>query len=105
MHISSIAPPEKWIVILSFMRDKLTREVTELWNNFGNIYLYQMEGDRAATLEEMEHFFTKANSLDSADKLLSNQFKSELVIFSGSFYFYSVVSNWMGAIASADQIK
>lgn len=104
-HLSNVAPPAKWNVLLSFMRDKLNYEVAELWNNFDNIYIYQMEGERAATVDEMSSFFPTASVLDSPIKLLTNQFKSELVIFSGSFYFYSVVSNWMGAIASADQIK
>lgn len=105
LHLSGLAPPGKWTVILSFMKDKLTREVAELWNNFDKIYLYQMEGERAARLHEMKYFFPMASALNSPKKLLSNHFKSELVIFSGSFYFYGVVSNWMGAIASADQIK
>ncbi|MDZ7719375.1 MAG: folylpolyglutamate synthase/dihydrofolate synthase family protein [Balneolaceae bacterium] len=105
MHLAEIAPPENWIVILSFMNDKLSTEVAELWNKFGNIYLYAMEGERAAALDEMKSYFPSANVLDSPDKLQSNQFQSELVIFSGSFYFYSVVSNWMGSIASADQIN
>lgn len=104
-HLSNVAQTAKWNVLLSFMRDKLTYEVAELWNNFDNIYIYQMEGERAATVDEMSSFFPTASVLDSPVKSLTNQFKSELVIFSGSFYFYSVVSNWMGAIASADQIK
>jgi dihydrofolate synthase/folylpolyglutamate synthase len=104
-HLISIAPARKWTVVLSFMRDKLSSEIAELWSKFDHLYLYEMEGARAATFDEMKIFFPTAKAIEFPDKIISNQFKSELVIFSGSFYFYSVVSNWMGAIASADQLN
>lgn len=104
-HLKNLSAPENWTVILSFMKDKLTPEVAEFWNNFSTIYLYQMEGERSATLEDMKSFFPTAHTLNSPEQLQSDHFKSELVIFSGSFYFYGIVSNWMGAIASADQLN
>lgn len=104
-HLSSLESPIKWTVVLSFMKDKLTPEVAKLWNNFSTIYLYPMKGERAASLKEMKAYFPTAKTMESPDQLQSDQFKSELVIFSGSFYFYSIVSNWMGAIASADQLN
>jgi len=64
-----------------------------------------MDGERAATIDEMFTYFPSAKVFNPSSQLISNQFKSELVIFSGSFYFYSIVSNWMGAIASADQLN
>lgn len=104
-HLISIAPARKWTVVLSFMRDKLSSEIAELWSKFDHLYLYEMEGERAASYDEMKTFFPTAKMIEFPDQIISNQFKSELVIFSGSFYFYSVVSNWMGAIASADQLN
>lgn len=102
-HLLSLAPSTRWSVVLSFMGDKLNARVAELWNLFPNIYLYEMEGDRAASVDEMKKFFPTAKVVENHRFLEADQFKSELVIFSGSFYFYSIVSNWMGAIASADQ--
>ncbi|MCG2588695.1 bifunctional folylpolyglutamate synthase/dihydrofolate synthase [Rhodohalobacter sulfatireducens] len=104
-HLISMAPASEWRVVLSFMRDKLSSEIAELWSKFDHLYLYEMEGERAATFDEMKTFFPTAKTIEFPDQIISNQFKSELVIFSGSFYFYSVVSNWMGAIASADHLN
>lgn len=104
-HLSTIAPFNQWTVVLSFMKDKLTPAIAELWNHFDNIYIYQMEGERAAAIDEMRLFFPAAQTFKSPEQLQTDQFKSELVIFSGSFYFYSIISNWMGAIASADQLN
>jgi len=104
-HLISIAPARQWTVVLSFMRDKLSSEIAELWSKFDHLYLYEMEGERAGTFDEMKTFFPTAKTIEFPDQIISNQFKSELVIFSGSFYFYSIVSNWMGAIASADQLN
>ncbi|MDX1640546.1 MAG: Mur ligase family protein [Balneolaceae bacterium] len=102
-HLLELAPANRWSVVLSFMGDKLNTKIAELWNKFPNIYLYKMEGARAATMENMRRYFPAARVIENHRFLQSNQFKSELVIFSGSFYFYNIVSTWMGAIASADQ--
>lgn len=101
-HLLSMAPAGNWSVVLSFMGDKLNQKIADIWNKFPNIYIYEMEGSRAASIKEMKEYFPAARVIRNSTFLQSNQFKSELVIFSGSFYFYSVVSNWMGAIASAD---
>lgn len=102
-HLQELAPSNRWSVVLSFMGDKLNRNIAGLWNKFPNIYLYEMEGKRSATLETMKSYFPSARVIQNHHFLMSDHFKSELVIFSGSFYFYNIVSNWMGAIASADQ--
>ncbi|WP_234572131.1 bifunctional folylpolyglutamate synthase/dihydrofolate synthase [Rhodohalobacter sp. 614A] len=102
-HLLELAPANRWSVVLSFMGDKLNAKIAELWNNFPNIYLYEMEGQRSATIETMKSYFPSARVIQNHNFLHSDHFKSELVIFSGSFYFYNIVSNWMGAIASADQ--
>jgi dihydrofolate synthase / folylpolyglutamate synthase len=100
-HLKSVALPEEWTVVLTFMRDKLTEEMASIWRDFNNIYLYEMTSERAATIDEMKHFFPKAKQISSLKKVKSNQFKTELVIFSGSFYFYNEVSKWLGATSAA----
>ncbi len=102
-HLEEIAPASRWTVVLSFMKDKLNSESTALWRNFPKIFIYKMEGPRAANIEQMKKYFPNARRIKNIRDLYTDQFKSELVIFSGSFYFYNVVSNWMGTIASADQ--
>ncbi|MEX0647779.1 MAG: Mur ligase family protein [Balneolaceae bacterium] len=97
------APEQEWKVVLSFMKDKLNSGLTAIWDKYPDVRLYEMEGDRAASYHEMKQFFPKATQIDD-DEILkwkdSDQLKSELVIFSGSFYFYEKVRRWMGTIAT-----
>jgi dihydrofolate synthase/folylpolyglutamate synthase len=106
-QMNSIAPPEEWYVVLSFMKDKLTEEVSELWRSFPNIYLYAMSRERAAEAEWMKFIFKKGVVLQNRNMAIEKlrSLETELVIFSGSFYFYSVVKNWMGTLDSADQFN
>ena len=55
----------------------------------------------------MKKKFNDAEVLDSDETAVNllSAVQSELVIFSGSFYFYNVVKNWMGTLASADQFN
>lgn len=95
--------PGQWRVILSFMRDKLTHEAAALWSDFPNIYLVEMEGERAAKFEEMKELIPSGKKLNleqKDQKLFLKGIKSELVIFSGSFYFYEKVRRWMGTMAA-----
>ena len=95
-HLLTYAPAEKWTVVLSFMNDKLTDEVAHIWSSFPNLFLWQMKGERAADAVKMLHFFPHATLLKTDQIKMDNLFETELVIFSGSFYFYHVVSSWMG---------
>ncbi|TVR17554.1 MAG: hypothetical protein EA391_04575 [Balneolaceae bacterium] len=95
-HMLSIAPAEEWTVILSYMKDKLSPDIGEFWADFPNLFVCEMEGERAAKLTEMQALFPHAKYLDISKKQATNLFETELVIFSGSFYFYKAVSNWMG---------
>ncbi len=95
-HLLSIAPAEEWTVVLSYMKDKLSQEIGEIWADFPNLFIFEMEGERSAKLAEMQALFPHAKYLDLSEKLTANLFETELVIFSGSFYFYKAVSNWMG---------
>ncbi len=101
-ELKSIAPVEQWTVILSFMEDKLNCLVSELWDQFPHIWVYRQPGERAANIERMKEMLPEAQILndDNAIRLLQDdELKTELVIFSGSFYFYSTVRRWMGTAA------
>ena len=101
-ELKSIAPSENWIVVLSFMDDKLNQETADIWNEFSNIMVFEQEGERAASINKMKSYFPRSQAIDSdkATQLFaSDDNKTELVIFSGSFYFYKTVRNWMGTEA------
>lgn len=92
----SIADTREWKVVLSFMKDKLTPEIAKLWSSFPEVYLFDMNAQRAAKFSEMIEFFPHAKPFRIESEPSLSQFKSSLVIFSGSFYFYSTVIDWMG---------
>ena len=101
-HLLQKAPVQDWIVVLSFMKDKLNHEIAALWNQFPTIVLYQMDSKRAADYTEMINYFPNAVQFEDYfpdQKEIKNQLESELVIFSGSFYFYETIKRWMGTIA------
>ena len=101
-HLLEKAPASKWTVVLSFMNDKLNAEIGRLWGRFPNICLYEMDQERAASYQQMKDYFPSAKILNADffnQYISTNQLKSELVIFSGSFYFYSIIKQWMGTRA------
>jgi dihydrofolate synthase / folylpolyglutamate synthase len=102
-ELLSIAPAEKWTVVLSFMKDKLTEDVAGKWRMFPRIFVFAQQGGRAATAAEMKAYFPEAEEFDLlkwAENPAYGPAKSELVIFSGSFYFYEKVRRWMGTTAA-----
>lgn len=101
-HLEEIAPPNCWTAVLSFMKDKLNPEIASLWSRFPNIKLAGMKFERAATLAEMKQLFPHATELILNEKNRKNDFETELVIFTGSFYFYNEVCKWMGTILAIE---
>ncbi len=101
-ELKTLASVENWTVVLSFMDDKLNREIAEIWNEFPNILVFEQEGERAASIQKMKSYFPGSQAIDSkkaSQLFVSEDYKTELVIFSGSFYFYRTVRNWMGTEA------
>lgn len=97
-HLKQMAPAGSWNAVLSFMSDKLSKEIAESWSDFDSITLYEMPHDRAAKIDEMLEYFPMAKVLDETNLNNLTDLKSELVIFSGSFYFYSRVRTWLGTL-------
>jgi len=102
-HLIRMATPEQWTVVLSFMSDKLNADIAQYWNQFSNIWLYSQNSERAASIEQMKEYFPQSRVLNLSDKNGLPEFKTELVIFSGSFYFYSILSDWMGSGTASDK--
>lgn len=89
-QLQDIAPLEEWTLICSLMRDKMTDDTLGLLSGFRRHLFYPNHSSRSATWEEL------AVKTDRFEKLVSmqeaqNRFASELVIFTGSFYFYDVI--------------
>ena len=101
-HLNQLGDVNKWTVVLSFMKDKLTPEVAQQWIRFPNLKIVSMNTGRSATISEMKQYFQHAEEINLDEITIKNEFETELVIFSGSFYFYSVVSKWLGTILASE---
>ncbi len=86
-------------LVLSLMKDKIREEVMAEFLEFKNIYYYPLNLERAATFDDIKQWLPKANPFPASDedrkKIMQDDFDSELVIFSGSFYFYETVRDWV----------
>ncbi|WP_440999194.1 bifunctional folylpolyglutamate synthase/dihydrofolate synthase [Fodinibius sp. SL11] len=91
------------ILVLSLMRDKIRDEVMAEFSEFKNIYYYPLSLERAATFDDIKQSLPKAIPFPASDedrkKIMQDDFDSELVIFSGSFYFYETVRDWVSTFA------
>src|SRR5690625_7201796 len=58
----SIADAHKWKMVLRFMKDKLTTEIAQLWSPFTEVYLFDMNIQRAATKTEIAEHLTNTKS-------------------------------------------
>jgi dihydrofolate synthase / folylpolyglutamate synthase len=101
-HLSEIFPKRNPVIILTLMEDKLTDESIEILNKYDQVYYIELPVSRALSFERFNKIFPKSKSL-SAHKNdfleASKYFKRELVLFTGSFYFYSTVSEWMESLS------
>ena len=100
-HLKQIAPASSWSVVLSFMSDKLNADIAELWSDFDSIHVYEMQVMRAAKINQLLSYFPHAKVLSDENIINLADLKSELVIFSGSFYFYSIARTWMGTLEAS----
>lgn len=100
-HLKQYASASKWNVVLSFMSDKLNAEIATLWSDFDSILVYEMQNERAAKKSELLKYFPKAKVLDDNNLINLADLKSQLVIFSGSFYFYGIARTWMGTLEAS----
>ncbi len=89
---------ERIVCVFSMMKDKVGIELLSRFEVFDELYFYEQEGERAATREDIWSFInTKLISENTYQEILK-ELKTELVIFTGSFYFYPVIKRWLRII-------
>lgn len=97
--IKTVGNIENATLVLSLMSDKIRKEVMTEFLEFKNIYYYDLSLERTATFDDIKQWLPKATPFPASDedrkKLMQDDFDSELVIFSGSFYFYETVRDWV----------
>lgn len=83
------------VIVMGMMKDKISKEILDQTLGFSDRFFYKLEGDRAASLAGIpSHLHMKAMNEGDVEYMLS-ELKTSLVIFTGSFYFYPIVKDWM----------
>lgn len=100
-HMTKLFPDKKKTVVLSLMSDKAIPEIITLLNKFDHILYYELDANRALKaanfLELIPHAEILSGNISETEKKLAN-LKTELVLLTGSFYFYKTVSEWMESL-------
>jgi dihydrofolate synthase/folylpolyglutamate synthase len=89
---------DRKIAVVTLMQDKISSDLVELYRQFDEVYFVELKTPRAGTFEMFQKYLPNAKKLtNSASNVNSflNKVQSMLVLFTGSFYFYSTVSEWM----------
>jgi dihydrofolate synthase/folylpolyglutamate synthase len=99
--IKTVGQIDEAMLVLSIMKDKLRTEVIDEFSEFKNIYYYPLGLERAATFDDINQQLPQAKLFPGKRDQQSflNDFDAELVIFSGSFYFYETVRDWVSIFA------
>lgn len=97
--IRSFAEEKEPFIILSILKDKVNKAVLELLKDYDYIFFYQQKSDRSALYSDIKAILPQVKNLPE-DQILKTleELRSELVIFTGSFYFYHTVKGWMGQL-------
>lgn len=98
--VETIRPVSETLVVLSFMHDKLNSKVLNEFLEFKKIFYHPLGTERAATFKEIKQLLPEVGLLSADHQSLDmffKEFETELVIFTGSFYFYPTVRDWLAS--------
>ncbi|MEX0594379.1 MAG: Mur ligase family protein [Balneolaceae bacterium] len=94
------------VIVLSLMKDKATPELLSRFQSFRDIRYWDGQTPRTAPWEWVHSRLPQATRMDPSvpqkDGWLDS-LKTELVIFTGSFYFYSKVLQWIACQPPSNQ--
>lgn len=83
------------ILILSMMGDKVKPDLLRQLTGFNEIYFYEQEGERAGKFSDVSRVIEVKKIDEHNIQNILNERDRTLVIFAGSFYFYSIVKRWI----------
>jgi dihydrofolate synthase/folylpolyglutamate synthase len=91
--------PKDCIIVCTFMADKDYPLLLKHYSEFREIFFFELNHPRAAKFEQIKAIDPHCKQLDDVNfaKELAN-FKDDVVIFTGSFYFYQLVDSWIRQI-------
>lgn len=107
-HLAAMDHKQEPIFFLSMMKDKAVPKVLKNFLPFKNVYYIDTGTERCADCYQVLSVIPqtrcfKSNSLEILRIL--DGFKSKLVIFTGSFYFYEQVKHWMASQLPSDYVN
>lgn len=88
----------KATVVVAMMHDKLQADTLQYFEAFSRIYYVQLKQERAASFQDFQAMLPRARRMVTSEEALAELLetaKTELVLLTGSFYFYPIVSEWM----------
>lgn len=86
---------EQGVIIFSLMKDKLVPEVIETIKERSHKFYFELNAERGASFKEIEQKISAKKIDENSYKSILKEFETSLVIFTGSFYFYSTVKRWV----------
>lgn len=104
-HLDTFSNVEHPVLFFSMMKDKVRPEILRQLSAFSTVYYIEMNLPRSATCSQIKSEMPLARCISCDEtKVLSilKKLKTELVIFTGSFYFYSEVKKWMASLTPSE---
>lgn len=95
---------EEPIMILSMMKEKTGKKMLKPFSVLKKNYYYRLQTERAADVSMIIPHIANIESLPLSEDEIINHLKGltkQVVIFTGSLYFYSVVKKWVNKIIPA----
>lgn len=89
---------EEAVLIFALMKDRAVPRVVNKFSEFSKKYYYEFNINRSAKYSEIAKILPDVDRFPSnrtARLALLQSLGTQLVIFGGSFYFYSIVREWM----------
>ena len=86
---------DKKILVLSMMKDKVKTEILSKFSDFDSFYFYEQIGERSARVTDILPFLSVQKLDENNREIILKELQTELVIFAGSFYFYSTIKRWL----------
>ncbi|MBO6621537.1 MAG: bifunctional folylpolyglutamate synthase/dihydrofolate synthase [Balneola sp.] len=86
---------EDAVFIFSIMKDKLVPEVIEIIKEREHKFYFELNTERAASFKDIKQRMSAEKIDENTYKSILKEFETSLVIFTGSFYFYSTVKRWV----------
>lgn len=83
------------------MQDKINEKMMIEFSEFKKIVYHTLPLGRAATMNDIKTWLPDVQSFPDKQNIpstLLKEFRSELVIFAGSFYFYATVRDWLSML-------